>query len=61
MREILWGLGFLLFGIFYIWHTRKHGIKGRDILKLNMEGYIIGFSSAIMGIAILVKYFFIKH
>jgi hypothetical protein len=55
---LLWGLGLLIFGVFYVWRTWKYGEKDEDFLKLNLQAYIIGALCIIAGMASLLKYLF---
>ena len=48
--DILWGVGSILLGVFSLWDTHKHPIKGRDIWRLDEKGYIGGIGCIIAGL-----------
>lgn len=54
-KETLIGLGFIIFGIFYLWFTIKNWIKN-DIMTGNIKGLIAAIGSIIAGILLLTGY-----
>jgi uncharacterized membrane protein HdeD (DUF308 family) len=54
---MLWGLGLLLSGVFFIWFTKRYPNEGRDIWKLDLKGYLGGIGCIIVGLLFLLKAF----
>jgi len=59
-NDILWGLGELLLGIYFLWATRKYQTKGRDIWHLDFKGYFAGALFTISGLVIFINGFMHK-
>ena len=39
-HQILWGIGFILFGLIILWWNLKFPTKGDDILNVQIKGYL---------------------